>query len=150
MAFRRVFERPVQVGVTVFTWALVPVNLYFVAESPARRMKLYALLAAIGLGILAGLLTWAARERWRRASESWPSAAGIVQSTQVRRTPGCFQGRYGLHIVYSFCAGGERYAGSALRTFRGEPEALETAERLRGATVPVRYNPRHADDSLMA
>jgi Protein of unknown function (DUF3592) len=150
MAYRRAFDRPVQVGRSVFWAALLAVNLYTMAASPMRRTKLYALLAVNGLGILAGLFAWAVRERRRRASESWPSAAGIVQSTQVRRDSGSYAGRYALHIEYSFHAGGERYAGSALRIFRGEPEALETAEKLRGATVPVRYNPRDADDSLMA
>ncbi len=134
----------VRVALTVF-WlvnALVP-------QRPSyKAVRLAALGLATGLMVVDALWKRTLRSKRRRDAESWPTAAGTLETTSVESSRDLLPGRRLLHAAYSYTVEGHWYSGFDERALKGT-QAEQEASRLRGVRVQVRYNPRDPSDSLL-
>ena len=97
-------------------------------------------------------IVWVGRAAERRAATSWPAAPGHVEFAEVRENAEGIEGMlrpHVLHLAYSYKALDERYSGFTERRFRRDADAQAALVRLKGSDVPVRYDPRNPETSLL-
>ena len=121
----------------------------------------------IGLGMIALGLVWVGGFGFAhfravgkaRAAESWPSAMGRVQSSEIVEEEstdreGHSTTWYNPVVTYGFSAGGREYQSRRLRfgnyrkTSRAKAEAMLAPYRAGGA-CNVRYNPDRPDECVL-
>jgi hypothetical protein len=86
------------------------------------------------------------RRRRRKMALVWPTVEGHVQSVSVDTINN--SSSYGTTLRYSYFL--EEYrSGEYSKMFDSEYDANQFAERMKDQRVPVRYNPKNPDDSLI-
>lgn len=111
-------------------------------------------LALIVAGQLRPLWRWIQRHR----AESWPIAAGQIESltiTESKRsffssTPRGDSPKFVVEISYSYSAAGNTATGIYKRDFDTDEEALEFQRDLKGKPVAVHYNPNNPSNSALS
>jgi hypothetical protein len=135
-------------------WVRVALALFCMVNSlvpqgpPSKAVRLAAVGLGTGLMVADALWKRAMRSRRRRAAESWPTAAGTVESTSVEASSDLLPGKRLLRAAYSYKVAGNWYSGFDDRVFK-EARADDEASRLRGGRIQVRYNPQKPSDSLL-
>ena len=105
--------------------------------------------AVLSVSILAGLYRWFRRSRKKRASESWATTTGRVESSEVKADAEGHVKGYVLHIAYSYKAADDWYSGFEEKRYWRGAQADAAQSRIRGSSVMVRYNPHKPDESVM-
>lgn len=145
----------------VILWAMgasAPVYLSCITagapfESPDKPIVLGVLLG-LGLGAIGAGLWMIRRVRGQgKASLGWPTAAGIVKTSEIAsyRVKGGHQ--FQARATYSYAVNGRPYSGDRIRfgNYAGAKSvAEEDVARYRpGASVEVRYNPSDPSVSVL-
>jgi hypothetical protein len=102
------------------------------------------LLYPIGF-VAAAIGTW--WYRWKqKVALSWPSVEGCVQFTNIAPLGG--SGSYSAILQYSYFV--EKYrSGEYTEVFDSEHDADDFVQKMKDQKVPVRYNPKDPDKSLI-
>jgi hypothetical protein len=104
------------------------------------RLALYP----IGFAV-AGIAGWW-HKRKQKIAEVWPAVEGQVQFCNVE--PVQDSSSCSVTLQYSYFV--EEYrSGEYTEVFDSESDADKFAQMMKGQKVPVRYNPRKLDDSLI-
>lgn len=145
----------------VILWAMgasAPVYLSCItagapAENPDKPIILGVLLA-LGFGAVGIGLWLMQRVRGQgKASLAWPSAAGMIKTSEVAsyRVKGGHQFR--AHATYSYAVNGRPYSGDRIRfgNYAGAKSVAEedVARYQPGTSVQVRYNPSDPSVSVL-
>lgn len=85
-------------------------------------------------------------KRKQKIALAWPTVEGHVQFTSI--APVRDSSAYSATLQYSYFVG-EYQSGSYTEVFDSENGAIDFTERMKDQKVPVRYNPRKPDDSLI-
>jgi hypothetical protein len=101
------------------------------------------------IAVAAGAAVVLFRNGWQRMRENraamWPSAAGEVQSAEVKRTQnGSF-----VVVTYRYYAQGEYRPGKYRRHFRRKAAGQAFAEAIRGRTIQVRFQQDKPGESVL-
>lgn len=130
---------------------IIPLNLLV---SPLRQGHYVALTwVMVVLGVIVILLAaywmlWVVVETYRAvASKSWPSAEGVVVSSDVKIKPWGGSHRFEPVVIYEYTVGGARYRAKRTKFLRGlarnEGLADEITSRYPdGKRVMVHYSPK--------
>jgi hypothetical protein len=98
---------------------------------------------------LAFIAAWIAGIWYRHRQKialAWPCVEGHVQFVHV--APIRDSSSYSANLEYSYFFG-EYLSGSYTEVFDSENDATEFVEKMKDQKVPVRYNPKKPDDSLI-
>lgn len=106
-----------------------------------------------GIFVLAIFLVILAERGWqwlkRRAARRWPLAQGRVEKADWRQ-PSSYTNRYFVaELAYSYVINGQFYAGHYRRAFSDVAAAMAFVERLKGASIQVRYKDSAPATSLL-
>jgi hypothetical protein len=101
--------------------------------------------------LLFSLIVW----RYLRRTDSipnWPTAVASI--TEVESCRGVPLPKYHVgfdhcKVYYAFSIGDKSYEGWFVLTAEEHGFADDSAEKLRGKEITVRYNPKHPNDSLV-
>jgi hypothetical protein len=114
-------------------------------SEPRNLGALLKLLAYPVAFLVAGIAGW-----WHKHKEkialNWPSIEGRVQFASV--APIQDSSSYSATLQYSYFVG-EYRSGEYTEIFDSENGADKFVEMMKDQKVPVRYNPKDADDSLV-
>ncbi len=106
-----------------------------------------------GVIVLAVFLAILAERLWqwlrRRAARQWPLAQGRVEKADWRQPSTCTNRYFVAELAYSYVISGHFYAGHYRRAFSSADEAAAFVERLRGASIQVRYKQAAPATSLL-
>ncbi len=85
----------------------------------------------------------------RRAARQWPLAQGRIEKADWRQ-PSTYTNRYFIaELAYSYVINGQFYAGHYRKAFSDADAAAAFVERLRGASIQVRYKQGAPATSLL-
>lgn len=101
--------------------------------------------ALILVTAVAGAWTWFKT----RHANSWPSAQGSIQSTQVRASSDSYIQPWLATLTYTYLVNGEYYSGFYRLRARSERRAEQKIEGWKGRMVVVRYSPDKHDVSTL-
>ena len=93
--------------------------------------------------------------RLTRSVLQWPTAEGIIESSEAYPVEGSQGGRWRPHVTYSYAVGGRVVTATRLSLGKAPLEADQgAAERYlsqypRGSTVEVYFNPRELTESVL-
>ena len=106
-----------------------------------------ALLRLVGIALVpvAAIVGNWWHKRKEKTALNWPAVEGHVQTCST--TP-LRNGSYMVTFEYSYFVG-EYRAGQYIETFESENEADKFIHMMKNQNVPVRYNPRNPDESLI-
>jgi hypothetical protein len=88
----------------------------------------------------------------RRASKNWPSATATIDSGSVGfRGPlsGLPSILYRVHFTYSYCVDGSKHDGRFFLLTNSKNAGEGLRQKLVGRSVPVKYNDRKPEVSLL-
>lgn len=115
--------------------------LHHLAPFAGAFHSLIAVAAAAGAVLFRN---WWQRMRETRAA-GWPSAAGEVQSAEVKRTQ---HGSFAV-VTYRYYAQGKYHTGKYRRHFRRKTQAQTFSEAIRGRTIQVRFREDKPGESVL-
>src|SRR5262249_23773813 len=100
-------------------------------------------------GVLYSIREWPDWYRWVRA-KNWPSADGTVETGEVST----HRSRSGVETAtatlgYSYRIHGDYYSGYHTEVFNDEQKAWSYVDQLRRQTIPVRYDPKNPEISVL-
>jgi hypothetical protein len=104
----------------------------------------YPLMLVVGLGASA-ILTWQ-RKRKNEIAEGWPSVEGTIQFVDV--SPIFDTTNFRATLTYSYFAG-EYRSGKFTQDFYSEESANKFAQPMKDKKVPIHYNPKDPDKSVL-
>jgi hypothetical protein len=116
---------------------------------PVPRIWLYAIRYGVYLGFAWGAVAWRnwLKRRRETAARTWPPAEAVILTGSVTAIPktSCFLAT----LQYTYYAG-EYHTGTYLHQFPREIDADDFVRRMTNQRIPIRYNPREPDQSVLA
>ncbi len=102
-------------------------------------------IVTLALGAAFGVARWARRYQ----AKYWPVVYGPVQLTKGSVIYEGDRQAIVADVGYSYSVDGEYYGGYYTKRFSTMDKAETYAERFKGKTLPVHYDPRHPDKSVV-